>query len=347
MRIFHCDACGELVYFENTSCLSCGTALAYLPDVAEVRTLNPTNEERWQSTVGSHYRLCQNYSVHNVCNWAVPAEESNPFCISCRLTRIIPDLIVNGNKIAWAKFEAAKRRLYYSLLGLGLSVKSKAEDPATGVCYEFLADLPDRPILTGHEFGVITINVAEADDAERERRRLQLHEPYRTILGHFRHEIGHYYWDRFFLDEASIMDFRNVFGDESRDYAESIRRHYENDAPVGWQEKFISSYATAHPWEDWAETWAHYLHMADALETAAAVGVSLRPQRENEPSLQITDHELTSFEAKIESWFSVTYMLNNLNRGLGLPDSYPFVLSDAVIQKLRFVHDTIEMAAAK
>ena len=109
MRIFHCDACGELVYFENTSCLHCGTALAYLPDVAEVRALNPTNDERWQSTAGTHYRLCQNYSVHNVCNWAVAADELSPFCISCRLTRTIPDLIVDGNKIAWAKFEAAKR----------------------------------------------------------------------------------------------------------------------------------------------------------------------------------------------------------------------------------------------
>jgi hypothetical protein len=182
---------------------------------------------------------------------------------------------------------------------------------------------------------------------ERERRRLQLHEPYRTILGHFRHEIGHYYWDRFLLDEASIMAFRKAFGDETQDYAESLKRYYENGPPGGWQESFISSYATAHPWEDWAETWAHYLHMADALETAAAVGVSLRPQGQNEPSLQITDHELTSFEAKIESWFSVTYMLNNLNRGLGLPDSYPFVLSDAVIQKLRFVYDTVERASTK
>ena len=206
--------------------------------------------------------------------------------------------------------------------------------------------MPDRPILTGHEFGVI-INVAEGDDAERERRRLQPHEPYRTILGHFRHEIGYCYWDRFFLDEASIMAFRKAFGDETQDYAESLKRYYQNGAPGGWQRKFHLELRDGPPLGGLGETWAHYLHMADALETGAAVGASLRPQGQNEPSLQITDHELTSFEAKIESWFSVTYMLNNLNRGLGLPDSYPFVLSDAVIQKLSFVHDTVERASTK
>jgi hypothetical protein len=347
MRIFHCDACGHLVYFENTSCLNCGAALAYLPDVAEVRALNPSGGATWRSTAGADYRLCQNYSVHDVCNWAVLANDFNPYCISCRLTRVIPDLSVDGNKMAWAKFEAAKRRLNYSLLGFGLPVTSKTDDPERGVSYEFLADLPNQPALTGHEFGVITINIAEADDAERERRRLQLHEPYRTILGHFRHEIGHYYWDRFFVGQESLSAFRNAFGDESQDYAEALRRHYENGAPAGWQANFISTYATAHPWEDWAETWAHYLHMTDALETAAAVGVSLRPRRDDEPSLKLTDHALTSFDTMIQSWFSLTYMLNNLNRGLGLPDGYPFVLSDPVVQKLRFVHDAIELASAR
>lgn len=345
MRVFHCDACGEVAYFESTSCLNCGTALAYLPDIAEVWALNPAAEELWQSSRGTRYRLCKNYSIHDVCNWAVPDHDPNPYCISCRLTRLIPDLSVDSNRIAWAKFETAKRRLNYSLLGFGLPVLSKADDPQNGVSYEFLADLPNQPVLTGHEFGVITINVAEADDVERERRRIQLHEPYRTILGHFRHEIGHYYWDRFFVSEETVSAFRNVFGDESQHYAEALKRHYNNSAPAGWQANFISSYATAHPWEDWAETWAHYLHMTDALETAAAVGVSLRPERENEPSLKLTDHAFTSFQTMIEAWFSLTYMLNNLNRGLGLPDGYPFILSDPVIQKLQFVHDTIQRAA--
>ena len=193
MKTFHCDSCSALVYFENTSCLNCGAALAYLPDAAEVQALNPTEEQNWQSTKGKHYQLCQNYIEHDVCNWAVPVEDPNPLCVSCRLTRVIPDLSVAGNKMAWAKFEAAKRRLNYSLLGFGLPIPSKVEDPQIGLFYDFLADFPGAPVLTGHDVGLITINIAEADDAERERRRVQLHEPYRTILGHFRHEIGHYY----------------------------------------------------------------------------------------------------------------------------------------------------------
>ncbi len=167
-------------------------------------------------------------SIHDVCNWEVPGNDPNPYCISCRLTRALPDLSVAGNKMAWTKFEAAKRRLNYGLLGFGLPVTSKTDDPERGVGYEFLADLPNQPVLTGHEFGVITINIAEADDAEREKRRLQLHEPYRTILGHFRHEIGHYYWDRFFVGQESLSAFRNAFGDESQDYAETLKHHCEN-----------------------------------------------------------------------------------------------------------------------
>jgi hypothetical protein len=346
MKIFHCDSCGGLVYFENTSCLNCGTALAYLPDVSEVRGLNLAEEQKWKSTSGRHYRLCQNYIEHDVCNWAVPIEDPNTYCVSCRLTQVIPDLSVNGNRLAWAKFEAAKRRLNYSLLGFGLPVRSKLEDPKDGVAYAFLADLPGAPVLTGHDFGIITINLAEADDAERETRRVRLHEPYRTILGHFRHEIGHYYWDRFFLDEESLEAFRGVFGDEREDYEQALKRHYESGAPAGWQENFISTYATTHAWEDWAETWAHYLHMADALETAAAVGLSLKPRRIDEPSLKLSGQPLASFDAMIENWVSLTYVLNNLNRGLGLQDGYPFVLSNPVIQKLRFVHDRIRKAAS-
>jgi hypothetical protein len=341
MRTFHCDSCGGLVYFENTSCLNCGAALAYLPDVAEVKALSPAEEQKWQSTTGSHYRLCQNYVDHDVCNWAVPADDSNPLCASCRLTRVIPDLRVEGNKLAWAKFEAAKRRLNYTLLGLGLPVTSKAEDPENGLFYEFLADSPGSPVLTGHDVGIITINLAEADDAERERRRVQLSEPYRTILGHFRHEVGHYYWDRFFADEENATAFRSVFGDEREDYAEALKRHYETGAPALWQEDFISSYATTHPWEDWAETWAHYLHMTDALETATSTGLSLAPHGANEPTLELSGRHPESFDSMVESWLSLTYLLNNLNRGLGFADGYPFILSDAVVTKLRFVHDII------
>jgi hypothetical protein len=261
---------------------------------------------------------------------------------------VIPDLNQQGHKEAWYRLEVAKRRLVYSLLGLGLPLENQVDNPTQGLAFEFLTDsgtFQAGPRLTGHLNGVIVINVAEADDAEREKRRHQMHEPYRTLLGHFRHESGHYYWDRLVKGCDRIHGFRNLFGDDRDDYAEALRRHYER-IPSDWQQRFVSAYASAHPWEDWAETWAHYLHMADALETAAACGLALRPHRPDEPSLKAEGPRSTraSFDRMIDDWFPLTYVLNNLNRGLGLPDSYPFVLSAPVIEKLRFVHETINRA---
>jgi hypothetical protein len=353
MKVFHCDHCGQLVFFENVHCLSCGHALAYAPDLEDVLSLEPAEDGRWRSTKqsaqGREYRLCANYDRENVCNWAIPADDPEPLCRSCQLTRTIPDLTQAGHKEVWYRLEVAKRRLIYSLLRLGLPVANKSVEPERGVVFDLLADIEGTPILTGHADGVITINVAEADDAERERRRLQLHEPYRTLLGHFRHEIGHYYWDRLLAGSDRLDGFRAQFGDERVDYAEALKKHYDAGAPDQWQEHFISAYASAHPWEDWAETWAHYLHVTDTLETAAVSGLSLRPRRADEPALKTAGQErpLGSFDEKIEAWFPLTYALNNLNRGLGLGDSYPFVLSAPVIAKLRVVHDVISAAAGR
>ena len=115
------------------------------------------------------------------------------------------------------------------------------------------------------------------------------------------------------------------------------------NTPADWRDRFVSGYASSHPWEDWAESWAHYLHMTDVLETAAACGVSLRPPRPGDPELRTVpdpvDDEGESFDELMASWFPLTYMLNNLNRGLGQPDAYPFVLSAPGVEKLRFVHD--------
>ena len=226
---------------------------------------------------------------------------------------------------------------------MSLPLANKFDDPERGLAYEFLAESVGAKVLTGHDDGVITINLAEADDAEREKRRLQLGEPYRTLLGHFRHEIGHYYWDRLILHSSAIERFRALFGDERMPYDQALQRHYGEGPPPDWQERYISAYAASHPWEDWAETWAHYLHMSDTLETAAECGLSLEPKRVDGPALKpdASDGLGVSFDAMIENWFALTFVLNNLNRGLGLPDGYPFVLSPSVIEKLRFVHETV------
>lgn len=355
MKVFHCDHCEALVFFENVRCVNCDHALAYLPDLEVIGSLNEAGQNLWSSPLqgagGRKYRLCENYVKHNVCNWAVPADDPSPLCLSCRLTRVIPDLGKPGNKQAWYKLEVAKRRLVYSLLRLGCPLKSKAEDPEHGLAFEFLADpqAPGAPrVTTGHAGGLITLNVSEADDAAREKRRVELHEPYRTLLGHFRHEVGHYYWERLVQNSPRIGRFRELFGDERRDYGQALKEHYKNGAPAGWQQRFVSAYATSHPWEDWAESWAHYLHTTDTLEIAAACGLSLRPPRPDEPTLRHPavpgGKGAEPFDKVMADWFSLTYVLNNLSRSLGQPDAYPFVLSAPAIEKLRFVHQTIAEA---
>jgi hypothetical protein len=308
--------------------------------------LELTQDQGWaEPKSDAAYKLCGNYTNHAVCNWAMPAAEDDPFCVSCRLNRVIPDLSLPGNRDAWAKVELAKRRTIYSLLALGLPVLPKTQDPNGGLAFEFLADDPvsGRPVMTGHDEGVIVLNVIEADDSEREKRRNQLNEPYRTLLGHFRHEVGHYFWDRLVQGRPALMEFRRLFGDETISYQDAMRRYYAQGAPLNWRDRFISAYATMHPWEDWAECWAHYLHMTDTLETASACGLSLTPQRKDEPSLA-TSKARRSFDELVADWFPLTHVLNNLNRGLGLPDGYPFVLPPTAVEKLRFIHELIGAA---
>jgi len=358
MKTFHCSHCQNLIYFENTRCLECDYTLAYLPDRQTMSALQPGTDGTWSpaetspetSAQQSSYRLCANYTEQNVCNWAALASEPDALCLSCRLTRVIPNLGEAGNHEAWCRLETAKRRMLYSLLHLNLPLRSKAEDATAGLAFEFLNDA-DQPngdrsrVLTGHDNGLITVNVAEADDVYRERQRQQQHEPYRTLLGHFRHEIGHYYWDRLIQGDARLEQFRRLFGDERDDYQQSLDRHYRDGPPADWGRRFISAYASMHAWEDWAETWAHFLHMSDALQTARAVGISVNPRKPGEPSLKgeadLSRAVTGRFDAMLTAWWPLTYALNNLTRGLGLADGYPFVLSPPVIEKLRFVHDVI------
>jgi hypothetical protein len=348
-----------LVFFENTRCLTCGHSLAFVPERMALLSLEE-QDGRWvpvdeAAGRGESYRLCANYIDHGTCNWAVPADSPDTLCTACRLTHTIPDLTVPGNQEAWLKLETAKRRLLFDLLSLQLPLLNKREDPAHGMEFRFLGDVVtvngDRSrVLTGHDNGLITINVAEADDVNREAQRLRHREPYRTLLGHFRHEIGHYYWDRLIQGTNRLAEFRQLFGDEQADYQTALKIHYEEGAPGDWADRFISAYASTHPWEDWAESWAHVMHMVDALETAHSVGLSVRPARDDEPALTSPDKaapaRIGDFDQLVNDWHALSYVLNNLTRGLGLPDAYPFVLSAPVIEKLRFVCSTMVTAAA-
>jgi hypothetical protein len=352
MKTFHCQYCGNPLFFENVQCLQCESALAFLPDRLNVAAIEevPQKEGLWRPRTRArkappqaHYRLCRNHA--SACNFAVPADDPNPLCVSCRLTRILPDLSQPGNPERWYRMESAKRRLFYTLAKLGLLSTTPPNGGSDGPVFEFLADMPGHQVMTGHVAGVITLNVAEADDAERVRRRVEMHEPYRTLVGHFRHESGHYYWDRL-IDEGGRLDaFREVFGDERADYQQALQAHYARGGSVpDWQDQYVSAYATAHPWEDWAETWAHYLHMVDLLETAAWYNTRLSVPGQGgevEEVLNPLETGQPDFNTLVEQWVPVTLLVNSLNRSLGQEDAYPFALSPGALEKLRFVHDVI------
>lgn len=347
MKTFHCGNCGQLVFFENVRCERCEAPLGYLPEVGEVGAFEiDASSGQWRSlhpsVAGQLYRPCHNYSVENVCNWMVPADSPASYCESCALTETIPDLSNPDNHPLWYRTEAAKRRLVYTLTMLGLPVESRLLAPERGMSFAFKAATESEPVMTGHANGLITLNLAEADDAERERVRAAMHEPYRTLVGHFRHEIGHYYFDRLIVGSAWQEAFRERFGDERADYQAALDAHYQNGAPAGWEDSYISEYASMHPWEDWAETWAHYLHMVDTLDTANACGLVLDPDDDSLPHLDDqTSVDEASFGNLMRRWFPLTYALNSLNRSMGVADAYPFALSPAVVAKLRFVHRVI------
>jgi hypothetical protein len=356
MKLFECQDCGQLLYFENTRCVRCGNVLGYLPESAVVSVLTQEHDDRWRplTAPAQVYRFCAN-AGYGACNWLVPAEASEAFCQACRLNRTIPNLEPPEHLARWQRLERAKHRLIYGLLRLGLPLASKWENPESGLAFDFLADsgatFPGTvQITTGHARGLITINIAEADDTERERARRDMAEPYRTLLGHFRHEVGHYYWERLVRDGVWLQGFRDLFGDERQDYGTRLRAHHAEGAPPGWQEQFVSGYASAHPWEDFAETWAHYLHIVDTLETADAFGLCVRPRAGRDPALamkiEFDPYRQSDFDVLIQAWLPLTYAVNSLNQSMGQPDLYPFVLAPTVMGKLRFVHGLIHRAGA-
>jgi hypothetical protein len=360
VKIFLCPACQHVVYFESVRCMNCGTQLGFSPDRRTMAALTPASDRAEDpptretlfhaqhdpgEAAHDQARLCANYVEHHTCNWIVPADDVKSFCRSCRLNAVIPPLAAPGALTAWARLEAAKRRLIYTLLSLQLPLAARSDDPPGGLAFAFKQDVPGgERVTTGHAGGIITINLAEADDAHREKTRTRLGEKYRSLLGHFRHESGHYYWERL-IDGSSWMDeFRTVFGDERADYATAIAQHYQQGPPANWLESYVSPYAAAHPWEDWAESWAHYLHMVDTLETSRCYGITLRPQPVGGPpaeKLALRSVSLQEFDTMINAWVPLTLALNDFNRGMGLPDLYPFALATPAIEKIGFVHRVI------
>jgi hypothetical protein len=353
MKAFHCT-CGQPLFFDNSRCLGCGSEVAYEPATRILGPIHTPGDGLWTMAgdtcvPAQRYRLCMHRAAASACNWLIPAERPDALCVSCRLTRTIPDLSRPRNTQRLAELEAAKRRVLFVVQSCGLPVVTRFDDPVHGIAFDFLETLPDQPpVMTGHADGLITINVAEADDDYREYFRESLKEPYRTVVGHLRHELGHYYWDRLIRDSHWLVPFRDLFGDERSDYSLALQQHYRDGAPADWRDRFISSYAASHPWEDWAETWAHYLHLRATLQTVDSFGLSIAHTR-----LQVTPFapdvlfpggspdDAQALLDWINAWVVLTAVLNETARSMGQPDVYPFVMNRAAVTKLHFVQCVI------
>lgn len=336
MRVFACPACHQLVFFANTACLRCGTRFGFDLDAVAMVPL------------GEDAVPCANAEVAG-CNWLAATPGAR--CPSCALTRTRP---ADDDLEALAQFrtaEAAKRRLVLQLRTLGITLAPRDEVTGSGVAFDLLSSA-ESPVTTGHAGGVITLDLAESDDVHRERVRAKLSEPYRTVLGHFRHEIGHYLFNVLVTDGVDRTQVRRHFGDETLDYQAALERHYRDGAPADWGERHVSEYATMHPAEDWAETVAHYLHLRGVLQTAAAYRLRVDgpdlPGAPGAPALASDPAGVDPSRAAalLDAWLPLSYALNAVNRSMGADDLYPFVLSPVVMTKLGIVHDLVLRAGA-
>jgi hypothetical protein len=333
VRAFACPDCSSLVPFEATRCMVSDSDLGYSRTDRALRVLH-------DGCTADGLVRCANAGLA-ACNWLTSPDR--PLCECCALTRTRPADRDTAALPTFASTEAAKRRLLYQLDDLGLPVVGRDTDPDGGLAFDLLSG---GSVTIGHASGVVTIDLAEGDDGYREQLRVRLAEPYRTMLGHLRHETGHWYWEVLVARTGRAEEFRTLFGDESADYADALARHYANDPPAGWEQEHVSTYATAHPWEDWAESFAHYLHIRDTEQTAAAYGLVVEgpdAQAPPEAPLEAVPRERpASFDEIVGTWLPLTYALNAVNRSMGASDLYPFVLTPAVLAKLRFVHDLVD-----
>lgn len=343
MRKFSCT-CSNTLSFENTLCLQCSTEVGFDPLSGQMKTLNAS----------ANFRRCENGYSYGTCNWLIPNSSGDAFCIACNLNQMIPDLTIPDNIILWGKLELAKKRALYSLLHLHLPFHLKCDGQPHGLAFRFLDTVPGIPAITSHEDGVITMNIEEADDVIRERNRQQFHEPYRTLLGHFRHELGHYYWSQWFEygadDDEPRAAFRSLFGDELADYQEAMSLYYQQGASPDWPQSFVTAYASMHPWEDWAETWAHYLHMMDAVDTARSFHIDIEghvPVAFYQPSSCVLpqpfdEEDPQEFLEIVNEWIRISPPLNEMASSLGQNMLYPFALSETTIRKMFFIHCMIQ-----
>lgn len=355
MRLFACDSCGQTLHFDNRSCVNCGHRLGFVPEHLALHALEEDGDGLLRlvnEPQAAPRRFCANAAL-DICNWTVPAQGQEPFCLACRHNRLVPNTDTEDGVARWRRIGQAQRHLFYSLLKLNLPHPTRAEDPQGGLVFDFLEDQVDGngntiAAMTLHDEGLIAIRAAEADEAVLVSAKSSMGEPYRTMLGHFRHETGHFIWNKLVRDAGRLEDFRAVFGDERADYAAALQANYENGPPPGWRDAYISAYAATHPWEDFAECFAHYLHIADTLETARAFGIAIDPRGHEEIAVEVdfNPYRARTAQQLVDAWVPLTVALNSIQRSMGESDIYPFVLTPAVVAKLDYIHALVQGHAA-
>ncbi len=330
--------CGSTTFFDNTRCLACGREQGFCPVCRTLAALLPQPDFSYRcGNCDAAVGKCWNYSANDVCNRCVWPPVEGALCDCCRFNATIPDLSIPGNAAKWYRLEAAKRRLFYDLDLLGLPYGTAADGIEPPLAFDFKANIipvddfwrpvgDEEQVYTGHANGRITINVREADDVEREKLRVDMGEAHRTLVGHFRHEIGHYYWDMLVKGRRE-EECKAVFGDHERPkYEEAMDTYYKNGPPFDWVTRYVSAYASMHPWEDFAEMWARYLAMTSALDTARNSGF----EKDVDPTGDDVDLLVVRYQR-------LGVALNEINRGMGLIDLVPEVFVPPVVEKLRYV----------
>lgn len=374
MKTFKCNCTDQLIlFFESSHCLACGRTVGIDDEFDQVEPYEIDEQSGLfykAEAPDVFYKKCDNNAQYHVCNGMVNldtfipvADKDEVLCFSCRFNETVPDLSIVEHIPLWKKMETAKRRALYTLKSLSLPLNTTIQEPESGLSFDFIADrnvsdhfvspiIGQDVVFTGHDCGHITINLAEADDVARSQAKIAMGERYRTLLGHFRHELGHYYFDQLIANSPKKHALcKQYFGDDELDYQQALDTHYKQGAPANWHETFISEYATMHPYEDWAETWAHYMHIIDTLETAKNFSIT-GSTTGNEFELDEADelrlpqsayyfNSQTSIDAILDTWMEFSIILNSLNRSMGLADAYPFVLTQAVRTKLSFIHHAI------
>ena len=336
MRSYQC-LCSNRLFFHNCFCIECGRDSGLCPNCRKIVALSVDDQGTTRcgnGECGIAVAKCQNYSNGHVCNCLVSTDVAGSppsLCRYCQLTIVIPSLKVAGNLDKWRRLEAAKNRVLHTVESVGLPVAIEPGSDDLALSFDFRED-GATTVVTSHCDGRVMINIKEADSVTREVARVHLGENQRSLVGHFRHELGHYYWARLVVKNAGLLNrFRRLFGDENKiDYALASKNYYANGPLPNWSQRYISAYAGMHPWEDFAESFGTYLDMVTVVDTAVHFGQ--------------VNASTNDFDSVVAAYVKIGVAANEMNRDMGLLDLVPEIFVGPIVDKLKFVHDLCRRA---